>query len=205
MGEFTFREVFENFNWNLNVSVTVAKSNEPILLNYLTAPNVLVWSAVVASCALPGAFTPTELLMKTMDGKKVPYHPSSSEFVYNDGSLMGDLPMRRLSELFNVNTFLVSQVNPHIVPFISEDNSETLEFDLYLQAARIAKGLVGSQLRCFIESLNTLGLIPNSLKSISHQVSQSKKGHVTVVPSPSLREYSRLMSNYSVEEFWDAF
>jgi hypothetical protein len=32
---------------------------------------------------------------------------------YSDGSLESDLPMQQLSELFNVNHFIVSQVNPH--------------------------------------------------------------------------------------------
>ena len=30
-----------------------------------------------------------------------------------------DLPMRTLSEMFNVNYFLVSQTNPHIVPALN--------------------------------------------------------------------------------------
>ena len=38
-----------------------------------------------------------------------------------DGSVANDLPMQRLTELFNVNTFIVSQVNPHVVPFVSVD------------------------------------------------------------------------------------
>ena len=29
-----------------------------------------------------------------------------------DGSVGGDVPLHRIAELFNVNTFLVSQVNP---------------------------------------------------------------------------------------------
>jgi len=32
---------------------------------------------------------------------------------YSDGSIESDLPMEQLSELFNVNHFIVSQVNPH--------------------------------------------------------------------------------------------
>jgi TAG lipase / steryl ester hydrolase / phospholipase A2 / LPA acyltransferase len=37
-----------------------------------------------------------------------------------DGSVDNDLPMAKLSELFNVNHFIVSQVNPHIVPFLEK-------------------------------------------------------------------------------------
>ena len=32
---------------------------------------------------------------------------------YTDGSIESDLPMQQLSELFNVNHFIVSQVNAH--------------------------------------------------------------------------------------------
>jgi TAG lipase/steryl ester hydrolase/phospholipase A2/LPA acyltransferase len=41
-------------------------------------------------------------------------HASSSGGVkYTDGSIENDLPMQQLSELFNVNHFVVSQVNAH--------------------------------------------------------------------------------------------
>ena len=42
-----------------------------------------------------------------------------SERRWRDGSLEEDLPMRCLSEMFNVNYFLVSQTNPHIVPALN--------------------------------------------------------------------------------------
>lgn len=38
---------------------------------------------------------------------------------WHDGSLENDLPFRQLSELFNVNNFIVSQTNPHLVPIMS--------------------------------------------------------------------------------------
>lgn len=38
---------------------------------------------------------------------------------WHDGSLENDLPFRQLSEMFNVNHFIVSQTNPHLVPLMS--------------------------------------------------------------------------------------
>jgi TAG lipase / steryl ester hydrolase / phospholipase A2 / LPA acyltransferase len=78
------------------------------LLNYLTTPNVVVWSAVVASCAIPGAFESVDLMIRTENGQIVPYNPRSTGFRFQDGSVGSDLPMKRLSELFNINTFIVS-------------------------------------------------------------------------------------------------
>ena len=117
----TFREVYHKFEWNLNITVT--DKNESRLLNYLTAPNVLIWSAIVASCAIPGMFDPVELMMKIENGKVIAYCPPSRGIQFTDGSVAGDLPMQRMSELFNINTFIVSQVNPHIVPFVSENKA----------------------------------------------------------------------------------
>ncbi len=43
--------------------------------------------------------------------------------------------------------------------------------------------------------MNSLGLLPNYVKSISDIIFQSYKGHVTIVPSPTFNDYRRLLSN----------
>lgn len=49
-----------------------ADTNEPPrLLNFLTAPNALVWSAVAASAAFPGLFPAQNLLAKNAAGETV--------------------------------------------------------------------------------------------------------------------------------------
>jgi TAG lipase / steryl ester hydrolase / phospholipase A2 / LPA acyltransferase len=48
------------------------------------------------------------LMVKLEDGEIVPYHPENTNIRYIDGTIGGDLPMQRMSELFNVNTFIVS-------------------------------------------------------------------------------------------------
>jgi predicted acylesterase/phospholipase RssA len=45
---------------------------------------------------------------------------------YSDGSLESDLPMQQLSELFNVNHFIVSQVNPHSTLLSSKNLAATV-------------------------------------------------------------------------------
>lgn len=94
------------------------------LLNYLTAPNVVIWSAVCASCALPYIFGPMELYCKDEYGQIKLYMPEgkflnvksnskvSIDKKFVDGSISADVPTQYLSEMFNVNCFIVSQVNP---------------------------------------------------------------------------------------------
>jgi len=56
----------------LNVAVTAADTKEPPrLLNYLTAPNCIIWSAVACSSAFPGLFQPQDLLAFDYKGRYV--------------------------------------------------------------------------------------------------------------------------------------
>ena len=117
VGDFTFQEAFDRTGRILNITVTPKNSSDPPrLLNYLTAPHVLVWSAAVASSSLPGVFESNKLMVKDADGTER-YESSDSRF--SDGSMEADLPMQQLSEMFNVNHFIVSQANPHAVMFAS--------------------------------------------------------------------------------------
>jgi TAG lipase / steryl ester hydrolase / phospholipase A2 / LPA acyltransferase len=123
-GDVTFGEAFAHTRRIVSICITcrgASRGSHPRLLNYLTSPNVLLWSAVHASCALPGLFPAVELMAKNpKTGQPQPFLPGQA---VADGSINADLPMQRLAELFNVNNFIVSQVNPHVNPFISEQQA----------------------------------------------------------------------------------
>lgn len=126
----TFQEAYDMTGRILGITVCSPRRHEPPrCLNYLTSPHVVIWSAVTASCAFPGLFEAQELMAKDRSGNIVPYHPpfhldpdEASGTVpsrrWRDGSLEVDLPIKQLKELFNVNHYIVSQVNPHIAPLL---------------------------------------------------------------------------------------
>jgi len=63
---------FFNAGRILNVAVCPADTNEPPrVLNYLSSPNVLVWSAVSCSSAFPFLFMPQDLLARNRRGELV--------------------------------------------------------------------------------------------------------------------------------------
>ena len=128
-GDLTFQEAYDRSGGRiLSVCVSPADARpgqKPRLLNYLTSPHLVIWSAVAASCAFPSLFPPQPLLAKARNGAFVPWQSSANEGGkgrktqrWRDGSLQADLPMEALSQLFNVNYFIVSQTNPHIVPIL---------------------------------------------------------------------------------------
>ena len=64
-GQLTFLEAFDRTGRVLNVTVTRSDGKAPALLcNYLTTPHLLVCSASLASCTIPGVFEPVELMAK---------------------------------------------------------------------------------------------------------------------------------------------
>lgn len=111
-GSLTFREAFERTGKVLNISVVPFDQHSPAqLLNYITAPDCLIWSALLASAAVPGILRPVFLMQKLPDGS---LHPWSWGYKFRDGSLRVDIPLQQLHSLFNVTYPIVSQVNPHV-------------------------------------------------------------------------------------------
>ena len=108
----TFKEAFERTGRIVNINVSGSSTGGKrgaLLLNHLTAPHVLIRSAVHASCCLPTVMHPTSLLAKAADGSTVPFGDDAAQWI--DGSFTADIPRRRLSELFHVTQDVVSQVS----------------------------------------------------------------------------------------------
>lgn len=111
-GSMTFREAYLRTGRILNVSVIPADRHSPTkLLNYITAPDTVIWSALLASAAVPGILNPVVLMQKLKDGSIVPWSWGSK---FKDGSLRVDIPVQSLNLYFNVTHPVVSQVNPHV-------------------------------------------------------------------------------------------
>jgi len=194
IGDITFREAYVKSKRILNITVASTSNFEfPRLLNFLTAPNVLIWSAACASCALKFLYEPVELMAKDKTGNIIRYHPSGLK--WSDGSVASDLPMVRLSELFNVNHFIVSQVNPHVVPFVSSEDFQTARFGFW----PMLKFLVKSEIKHRITQLAQLGLIPPMLSSLHPLLTQKYVGDITIIPQITWRDYMFLISNPTPE------
>ena len=116
-GRYTFAEAYERSGRILNISVAPTRARQkPRVLSYLTSPDVWVPSAALASSAVPGLFPPVCLTKKHSDGSDAPYIGKER---WIDGSFGEDLPMMRIARLHNVNHFIVSQTQPHVLPVLS--------------------------------------------------------------------------------------
>ncbi|KAF2275030.1 patatin-domain-containing protein [Westerdykella ornata] len=207
LGDITFLESYNRTRRILNITVSSASLYElPRLLNYITAPNVMIWSAVCASCSVPFIFSAASLLAKDpRTGKEVPWNqtPNAS---WIDGSVDNDLPMTRLAEMFNVNHFIVSQVNPHVVPFLAREE-DTIAADAQQQAAVSATStwihdlanLAKEEASHRLQFLSELGIFPNYLTKIRSVINQRYSGDITIFPSISYSQFPKVLSNPTPE------
>jgi NTE family protein len=116
--DMTFQESYQATGRMMNVSVAAAEQHQTSrLLNATTSPNVLMRRAALATAAVPGIYPPVALEARDSIGAVQAYLPSR-EWV--DGSVSDDLPAKRLARLYGVNHYIVSQTNPHVIPFVSD-------------------------------------------------------------------------------------
>lgn len=189
----TFEEAYAHTARKMNISVSPADPNQfPRLLNYLTAPNVLISHAVLASSAIPGVFPPVTLYAKNRYGRSVPYMPQCR---WIDGSVHNDVPKLHVARKHNVNHYIVSQTNPHVVPFLISDR-ERKGIKSFLRQLVVMGPLV--QLEHVLElarsHLNVpgLGLLLQHAHALS---SQPYRGDITIYPDRQFEHWFKTLAN----------
>ncbi|KAF1934209.1 triacylglycerol lipase [Didymella exigua CBS 183.55] len=206
VGDMTFQESYNRTRRILNIPVSTSSIYElPRLLNYITAPNVMIWSAVCTSCSVPLVYAQSELMAKDLKtGKEVPWD-ADPDAKWIDGSVDNDLPMTRLAEMFNVNHFVVSQVNPHVVPFLEkEEDLVAAEAQgtavpagphWLSSVASLAKGEVLHRLQVIAD----IGIFPTYVTKLRGLLSQRYSGDINIFPAISYADFPRVLSNPTTE------
>ena len=191
VGDITFEEAYKRTRRILNIVVLSARKHEvPRLLNYLTAPNVLIRSAACASCAITGLYDTVPLLAKDHTGSIVPWNPEAT--VWSDASLDSESPIIRLAELFNVNHLVCSQANPYLLPFTARTAMPT---DQHGMLSTIMS-LVSSEVKHRLYQLRELGILPSwVMTGMSPESSSAYTGNVSISPDIAFTDYHILFSN----------
>lgn len=188
LGDITFKEAYNRTGMVLNIHVSSGdKFNLPRLLNYITAPNVLVWTAVASSCSLPLVFRSRGLLERNPETKEIDTwgHPDHQ---WIDGSIAGDLPARVLERLFNVNHFIASQVNPHVATFLPQEG------DIPTWCRRGANAVMDSAIHG-LSSMAEYFDDSTTLKMLHSIFSQTYTGDITILPDTAWTKYTEILAN----------
>lgn len=205
-GSMTFKESYERTGRILNISCIPSDPHSPsLLLNYLTAPDCCIFSAVLASAAVPGILNPVVLMTKTKSGTIAPF---SFGHKWKDGSLRTDIPLKALNSYFNVTFSIVSQVNPHVSIFFFSSRGSVGRPVTHRRGKGWRGGFLGSALEQYLKLdmakwlkvLRHLELLPRPLEQDWSSVFLQKfDGNITIWPKTNITELRYILSDPSVE------
>jgi len=192
-GSLTFAEAYARTGRILNVTCIPSDPHSPtVLANYLTAPDCVIWSAVLASAAVPGILNPVVLMRKNRStGHLEPYSFGAK---WKDGSLRTDVPLKALNTHFNVTFSIVSQVNPHINLFFFSSRGTVDRPVTHRRGRGWRGGFLGSaveqylklDLTKWLKVLRALELLPRFVgQDWSEILLQRFSGTVTIWPRVS--------------------
>ncbi|KAF2741435.1 patatin-domain-containing protein [Polyplosphaeria fusca] len=203
-GSMTFREAYQRTGRILNVSCVPSDPHSPtILANYLTCPDCVIWSAVLASAAVPGILNPVVLMKKNRDGTLAPY---SFGHKWKDGSLRTDIPLKTLNLHFNVRFSIVSQVNPHINLFFFSSRGSVGRPVTHRRGRGWRGGFLGSAIEQYLKLdltkwlkvLRHLELLPRPLGQDWSEIwLQRFSGTITIWPKSILSDFYYILSDPS--------
>ncbi|KAI5955141.1 TGL3 [Candida jiufengensis] len=136
IGDVTFEEAYMKTGKILNIVIHPTNRSVPSLLNYITAPNVIIWTAIYASIGTGVLSDDIALYVKDFNNEIVLQTPDidvkflkpqdvsyqTSYFQSNiSNNIQHQSPYTKLTELFNVNHFVISLARPYLAPLISND------------------------------------------------------------------------------------
>lgn len=197
--DYTFQEAFEHTGRHMNVSIAPAEMlQRSRLLNSDTSPNVYLREAVLASTAVPGFFPPVVLMARNDKGERQAYLPSRK---WMDGSLSDDLPAKRLTRLYGVNHYIVSQTNPFVLPFIDDRKRKSDPVSALKYAAiSSTKTWINASAAVLNKPLSVVPEAKRLTNSLLSLLNQSYVGDITILPLTKLHNPLRVLSWRTPEE-----
>ena len=208
IGDITFFEAYQKSKRVLNITISHSSSELPSLLNYLTAPNVLVRSAAIASNHPSEARTPPLLLCKDETGNIQTWSgPHNSDFDASAQTRYAserESPMNRIAELFNVNHFIVSHARPYVAPFLQSDLSSSKPG--YAGRKNLSSTFLKvlyMEIQHRLHQLDSLGYLSSSSRRFL--MDETVPGpSLTIVPEVSLADFSSLLENPTKQslDYW---
>jgi predicted acylesterase/phospholipase RssA len=203
----TFLEAYKKTGRVFCVTLSSTTLKAPsVLLNHVTAPNVTIASAVVASAAVPGFVPPCSLQYKAADGS-LHFHDGET---YWDGSIERDIPVDGLAEMFNCGYFVVCQTNPHVVPFFYNCKGAVgrpSRWSSGMQEDSWRGGFVLAALEMYLKNdmkakMRFLRDVEAGVSFTSSMMVQEFEGSTTIVPQVRFVDYFRLFSDPKLEEIY---
>lgn len=190
IGKITFKEAYEKSGKTFNILVYPTSDKIPTLLNFLSTPYITIESAIY--CSLGSGVldskvrdTNAELKIKYY-GEISSYSTVECEFeppyqVNGDSIELKNSPYNRITELFNVNHFIISISRPYLAPFLNGDwrvvyNNKTF--------GKKISNLVNLEMKHRIRIMSKFGLLTNLMRwlLVDEKSILLETNHIAIIP-----------------------
>lgn len=153
----------------------------------------MIWSAASASCAVPGLYDSATLLSKDSNGHLVAWNPSAVRL--SSARIIDEIPVSRLSELFNVNNFIVS----HVPSYFSLQNQQPRRKFSILRLCNNFLSWMIEEVHHRLSQLKAIGLIPMALQRLEEIITAPSVGDIQISPQIFKSDIKYLFSNPTPE------
>jgi hypothetical protein len=192
LGNITFAEAFEKTGYALNINVCrrVGGGSGNVgswLMNHLTTPNVLVYSAAVASCETALVYGQTPLLARSISGNIVLFDPPAMQFCDRVAEFHINDAVERLQELFHVKLTIVSECTVGRLPFLSLGHRDDLLSRIgHFFTEEVWRGLA---------AFSRLPMFQSRLTATLQNISDRINGDIVIFPVSTVGDLLKLLSN----------
>ena len=194
VGDLTFKEAYDRTDRVLNITIAPSGPGSITLLNYHTAPHVLIWSAALVSNVNNRSTPSIRLMCKDPFGRIEQYNNGSVPTYNRIVDTPEASPLSRLGELYNVEHYIISQARPYFAPFLYTTLRRfRTSWTAYI--ANFVRNEAQHQLRLW----SIVGLLsPGVKRLLMDEVTPGPS--VTLVPYIGFGDWLRLLRNPTTDE-----
>lgn len=217
VGDMTFREAHERTGRNISITIECDAPGTPNCLNYLTTPHVLIRTAAMASNESDPDIAPAMIRQKNRRTGEIELWSLNDESPaframrrkrFRRKAIKDEInaPLQRVSQLENINHFIISQARPYLVPFLAPSlhrshRPRSNRAGLWSLTAlkEYAIRSIGKELAHRMNQLDSIWGLPRRIRRFLIDEKIPFR-YITLVPEVKLGDFTRLLRNPSLEE-----
>ncbi|CAI8491987.1 hypothetical protein CAS74_001456 [Pichia kudriavzevii] len=210
VGGMTFKQAHEKTGKTFNILVYPKSSKLPTLLNYLSTPYITMESAIRCSLGTGVLKDKIPTLEIKFRGDITKYSNVQCDFqppyqVRGQSIELKNSPYNRITEMFNVNHFVISISRPYLASFVSMRWRRIYNYNSLLKKLL---NIINIELKHRIRMLNRFGLLNTPLRwlLVDEKSVLVDTNHIAIIPTGTrwiLWDFIDLfVQNKSVMNYW---
>lgn len=221
IGKITFKEAYITSGKSFNILVYPNSNKIPTLLNFLSTPYITIESAIY--CSLGNGILddlendPIGDSYNNIYQLMIKYNDEITEFstvectfkppyqVGGDSVELKNSPYDRITELFNVNHFIVSISRPYLAPFLNGDWRITYKKNTLLKKL---SHLINIEFKHRIRMMSRVGILSSLMKwlLVDEKSMLLDTNYIPIIPVGNSwfiwDIFNLFMQNHSVMDYW---